>query len=735
MFPIERCIEDQLREIGGTLPTLIFPEARDPRVIEAASGLIQYAKVVLVAGRDEVEQAIDRSDLDLRVGRRRFLQSVAFARPADEPELCERFADELARKSEGRSWRMDRATARERVEEPVYFAILAVRLGYADAVLGGLNYSSRDFFQPCLRLLERDGTVYEMGLFALPDSHGAGYFHENLVMFADVALNPEPDPERLADIAVGACVTMRNLIPVSMLPSVNGALLSYSTRGSGKGASVDRVRRAESLINARLQDLCRRDPVYETIHIAAELQVSCALSEDAARTKLGPAAYDNPAVGHSNVLIAPSLDTGNLLYHIYATRFPAARTVLVIGGMRNQALDFSRGSSANDVILGAKALLLRTFRSERYVHTPDDRFFPRYSILTINPTNTYTEAGLWAGRELVARERLVHEPDRLAPDPADQREMRREAVESFLAGRGVEPRELEAAVGRGGLLLPVESGTYRVDDQMVAHLLAGRCGKHVANLGAVLARDVIGDDRDAAFVIDPAVVDELDETSRITGLSESQQEATWHALVQKSVAKRFAVEHGREYEELNLIVVHLGLGISVGAHRRGRCVKVRNSLYDGPMGLERAGTLPGMDLIDLCFSGRSREEVVRILTQEGGIFSYLGTKDFAEVERRIEAGDERADLVFRAMVEQIAAEIASLFPKFEGEPLDRLILTGPLTSSERMVERLREVLRALPAEPAVYPGDLELESLRDGALRVLRGIEEVRDYEPLRDRL
>jgi butyrate kinase len=734
VFDIEKCIDDQLRDFTDRpLPTLIFPEADDPRVIEAASGLLQYAKVVLPASREDVERLIEGRGVPLGVSRRRFLQSVAFVPPASRPALCDEFAAELVTRSRGRSWEVDPGAARRLVEEPIHFSILAVRLGCADAVLGGLTHSSHDFFQPCLRILERDGTVYEMSLFALPDSHESGFFEKNLVMFADVALNPVPDAERLADIAVGACLTMRNLIPEEVLPEVNGAILSYSTRGSGQGPSVDRIRQAEPLIAERLARLGEGNPAGRAIHIATELQVSCAISRQAALTKLGPAADDNPAIGKSNVLIAPTLDTGNLLHHIYATRFPDARSVLVIGGLRNRALDFSRGSSAADVILGAKALLLRLHRSGRYTVTPRDLFHPRFPVLAINPTNAETEVGLWRGRLPVARERLAHQG--LSADPAGQREVRRAAVLDFLARHGVAPSELAAIVGRGGLLLPVESGVCRVDDGMVEHLLEGRSGRHVANLGAVLARDVGGPDHPNVFIVDPAVVDELDETARITGWSGSQQEAAWHALVQKSAAKRFALEHGREYEDLNLIVAHLGLGTSVGAHRKGRCVKVKNSLFDGPMALERAGTLPGMDLIELCFSGRSRDDVVAELTQRGGIFSYFGTKDLAEVERRSDAGDARAALVFEALAEQTAAEIASLVPKFLGEPVDRVILTGVLAESARLMARIGQLLAALPLGITIFPGDLELVSLRDGALHALRGIEPARDYVPLRDRL
>ena len=176
--------------------------------------------------------------------------------------------------------------ASRRIREPVYFSIMAVREGYADAVLGGVAHASRDFFVPCLRILEKEGTVYEMCLFALPADHPAGIFEQNVVMFADVALNPVPSAEALADIAVGACRTFRDLVPASALPEINGALLSYSTRGSGQGPSVERIREAEPLIQRKLADLQAKHPEYASVNIVSEMQISVALSESAAHSKL-----------------------------------------------------------------------------------------------------------------------------------------------------------------------------------------------------------------------------------------------------------------------------------------------------------------------------------------------------------------------------------------------------------------------------------------------------------------
>lgn len=734
MFDLEGILRKQLRDLQSARQTLIFPEGDDPRVMGAASRLVKFANIVLVGSRRTAERLVERQEAELECSRQRFFTMVKWVDPSHEP-IADLLAERLAEVSRGKHWEVSLARAAELVRDPVYFSIMTVREGYADAVLGGLTHASRDFFLPCLRILEKQGTVYEMGLFALPDEHPQGIFDQNLVMFTDVALNPVPTPEALADIAVGACRTFRDLIPVEALPEVNGALLSYSTRGSGQGPSVERIRQAEPLIEKRLTELGEANPLYRSINIVTEMQISVAISEHAARTKLGADYQTLAGAGRANVLIVPTLDVGNLLYHIYSTRFPDARSILVIGGLQDQALDFSRSSTAAEVARGAKALLLRRLKSDRYARTPKDLWFPRYRILTINPGSTSTKVALFEGQELIARKDITHSREELDAHPRvmDQLPLRRQTVASFLEENLLAPSDLHAIVGRGGLLLPIESGTFRVDDLVKAHLEQGISGDHPSNLGGLIARELAEPVGLPAFIVDPPVVDELDETSRITGLAESTQEAAWHALSQKAAAKHFAESRNREYEDLNLIVAHLGGGISVGSHRKGRCVKVKNALYDGPMSPNRAGSLPGGDLIELAYSGLSREDLVTKLVGHGGLLSYLGTDDLRQVCDRIEQGDPQARLVFDAMCEQIAAEIASHVPKFGGARVDRIVLTGGMCHAPRLREVLRLLLKPLGIKITIYPGEREMEALRDGALRVLRGMESPRDYKPLRD--
>ena len=734
MYDLHRTLDMQLRAIPKPRPTLIMPEADDIRTIEAAERLTKFANVVLLTTEQELVTLVQGSDLEARIRGtvERLVKKVKCVDIDAERALIDEFARVFVTLGEGKKWGVDLAKAREKVRDPVHFAALATRLGYADMVVGGLTHASRDFFRPCLRLLERQEIVYEMGLFALPDSHPSGIYENNLVMFADVALNPLPTPEGLARIAVGACKTMRDTVPLEDLPYVNGALLSYSTRGSGEGQSVQRVRSAAEMIPDMLETLARENPIYETIRITAELQISVAVSQTAARSKLGPKLKGLPGAGQANVLIAPNLDVGNLLYHIYHTRYQDGQQLLIIGGIHNRALDFSRSSTADEVVLGAKGLILRFLKSRNYQLTPRDHFFPRHRILTINPGSTSTKVALFEGASRVFEKSERHDEDSLQRHETvtGQLPLRLGVVRKVLEEQAVEEGSLDAVVGRGGLMRPLESGTYLVGEAMLKELESGESGEHPANLGAPMAKALTEEFGGQAFVVDPPVVDELDEVSRITGLPGVRRRAAWHALNQKAVAKRFADERGFEYEQLNLIVAHLGGGISVGAHRRGKVVFVKDALYDGPMTPNRAGTLPGRDLIELCFSGLEKREITAMLLTQSGLAAHQGTTDLLEVLRRIEEGDEEATLVFEAMAQQVAMEIASLIPKFLGDEVERIIITGGMAKSEKLVGRLLELLARVGVQVSVMPGEDELEALRDGARRVLFGYEKAREYRP-----
>ena len=732
MIHLMPLLEQQIRAIHKPRPTLIFAEGCEPRVLAAASRLTGVANVVLVGSQEEARRVIVEQQVPLRGSLRRFLASARFVLPAEEPALCEEFHEAFWELSQGSRWAVPYERAAELVREPVMFSCMAVHQGYADCVLGGVVHASRDFFRPALRLLHTERKAFSLALFSLPDEHPQEIYKQNIVVFADVAINVDPDPETLAQIAVGSCKIVRDLIPVEVLPHIHGALLSYSTRGSASGPSVDRIRAAGERIKPMLAALAAEDQLYSSIHIEAELQISCAISMAAAQSKLRDALADpDSPVGRANVLILPSLDAGNLMYHLYATRYPHADKILMVGNMGARVLDYSRSSTAQDVALGAAAACLRIKRKAAWSGTPKDRFFPAYQILTVNPGSTSTRIGAYRGRRTLLDREIHHPAAEIAACGSlhGQLELRRRMLEQTLAEAGLVLEAFDAFVGRGGLVRPLVSGTYRVNQAMLDDLASGRFGEHASNLGAAIAFALAAPRGKPAFIVDPVVTDELDEVARLTGLVEYQRRAVWHALSQKAAAKRFADEHLVDYEDLNLIVAHLGGGITVGCHRRGRVIEVTNGLDEGPMTPERAGALPSVALIDLCLHhGHSAAGIQRHLVGRGGLVSHLGTNDLREVERRVEQADGYAALVHEKLAQDIARSIAGSLPRFEGGPVDGIILTGGLARSERLVARLKALLAQVPAAVTVYPGALEGEALRDGALRVLRGQEVALEY-------
>jgi butyrate kinase len=354
-----------------------------------------------------------------------------------------------------------------------------------------------------------------------------------------------------------------------------------------------------------------------------------------------------------------------------------------------------------------------------------------YRILTINPGSTSTKFGVFAGSQAVLVRSLRHsevEMARFRGRPIlDQEEFRHEAVERELVAAGENPSGFNAVAGRGGLLDPVRSGTYRVNQKMLDHLREARRGEHASNLGAVLARAVAARAGVDAFIVDPVSVEEWPEPARLSGLALIERQCLSHALNTKAVAKRYAREVGRSYQQLRLIVAHLGSGISITAHEGGRMIDVANGVSEGPFSAERTGTLPAIELMHLCFSGKyTHQQMEDLLWRGSGFYSYLGTKDLSEVEKRIANGDDRAALVFNAMGYQIAKEIGALATVLQGR-VDALLITGGMAHSARLVEAVKAAVGWI-APLSVYPGEDELQALAEGVLRVLCGEEPALEY-------
>lgn len=353
-----------------------------------------------------------------------------------------------------------------------------------------------------------------------------------------------------------------------------------------------------------------------------------------------------------------------------------------------------------------------------------------FRILAVNPGSTSTKAAVYENEEMIVEEVIRHDKGDLAGYPSiiDQKEMRCSVVLDALNKRGMEIGSLSATVGRGGLIEPIDSGTYRINDRMLRDLINSSAAVHASALGGIIAEEIGRMAGIPSYVVDPIVVDELDQYAKLTGLPGVERRSVFHALNQKAIARRCAAEMGAVYENGRYIVAHMGGGITVGAHRYGRVIDVNDALSgEGPFTPERTGGIPALPLVRLCFSGAYTEkELVDIVTKGGGMTAYLGTNDLRKCEKLIKEGDEYAALVLESMAYQVSKEIGAMTAALEGR-VDAIILTGGLAYSNRFTGAIKQRV-GLIAPVKVYPGEDELRALAEGALRVLRGQEKALEY-------
>ena len=353
-----------------------------------------------------------------------------------------------------------------------------------------------------------------------------------------------------------------------------------------------------------------------------------------------------------------------------------------------------------------------------------------YTILVINPGSTSTKVGVYEDEQKVFEETLRHSTEEIAKYDSiiDQKDLRKKVILDMLKNKNYDVNAFDIVVGRGGLLKPIPGGTYKVTDALIEDLKIGKQGQHASNLGGILAKE-IGEEVDAAaYIVDPVVVDELEPIARYSGMPELPRRSIFHALNQKAVAKRYAKEIDKPYKDLSLIVIHLGGGVSVAAHRGGKVIDVNNILDgEGAFSPERAGTVPVGDLIKLCFSGKYTEsEIYKKICGNGGFNGYMGTNNFLDLVKMKEEGNEDAANLIDAFIYQIAKDAGAMSAVLSGK-VDRIICTGGIAYSEYVVNALKERLGYI-ADFTVYPGEDELLALAQGGLRVTTGEERVMEY-------
>lgn len=352
-------------------------------------------------------------------------------------------------------------------------------------------------------------------------------------------------------------------------------------------------------------------------------------------------------------------------------------------------------------------------------------------ILAINPGSTSTKFALFEEEKMVFEKTLRHSADDLAgfSKITDQFHFRKNLIMKELSERKIHSNHIAAVVGRGGLVRPIESGIYEVNNKMKDDLRQGIMGEHASNLGGLIANDIASSLPSAkAYIVDPVVVDELEPVARISGHPAIERKSIFHALNQKAVARKYAASVNRRYDEMNLVVAHMGGGISVGAHKKGRVVDVNNALNgDGPFSPERSGGLPSGQLVDLCFKGKySYQELKNMLTGKGGIVAYLGTNNFIEVCKKADDGDSKAILIRDAIAYQVAKEIGAMAAVLEGK-VDAVILTGGLAFQKPHVERIRKMIGFI-SQVVDFPGEDEIGALAFNGLLALDGKIEIKTY-------
>ena len=355
-----------------------------------------------------------------------------------------------------------------------------------------------------------------------------------------------------------------------------------------------------------------------------------------------------------------------------------------------------------------------------------------YKLLIINPGSTSTKVAVFHDKEQVFKKNIKHSVDEIAKFDriSDQFSYRKDVILNELKNEGIDLSGLSAVVGRGGLLHPLTSGVYEVNETMIKDLTAATYGEHACNLGGLIANDIAKEYGVKAYIADPVVVDEMEDVARYSGHPLFPRISIFHALNQKMIARQHAETVGKKYEDLNLIGVHLGGGISVGAHKKGRVVDVNNALNgDGPFTPERSGALPSGPLMKACFSGKyTKKDIDLMLKGQGGFVAYLGTNDALEVENAVKAGNKEWEKVYRAMAYQIAKEIGGLAASALDMNVDGIFITGGMAYDSTFCGIIKEHVEKI-APVYVYPGEDEMKALALNGLRVLTGEEMPKVYQ------
>lgn len=350
-------------------------------------------------------------------------------------------------------------------------------------------------------------------------------------------------------------------------------------------------------------------------------------------------------------------------------------------------------------------------------------------ILVINPGSTSTKVALFEDENKIAEENVIHDSAKLSSfaKTADQAPYRHDAIMEFMTKHGWKETDLDCVVGRGGPVRPIPAGTYKVNEKLLTDLIEAKRADHPSNLGGIIADKISKANSIPAYIVDPVSVDEFPDLARVAGMAECERASLGHALNIRAVSRKAAEDMGKTLEDCNFIVAHMGGGISVAPVQGGKIIDFNNANEGGPFSPERSGGLPLASLAELCFTGKYTENDIKVMTtKKGGLLAYLGTNDVREVLARIEQGDKKAEATFEAMITQICMEIGEMSASLKGK-VDRIVLTGSIAYSPVVTGKLEAMTKWI-APLVIFGGQMEMEALALGGLRVLRGTEQAKEY-------
>ncbi len=681
--------------------------------------------------------------------------------------------------------RFTKEQAKKALYDPLNLGLMMTKRGYADAEVGGYETSTAEHSRRGLYIVNKDPrqdnivcsiTIEFTKPHRVEDQHEGVLREQNFLTIVDPAMGRpsieytfisgvpllksllqagqisqeayQENINKLLDektkyiqLKVDQAIAALRMHKILTGEAAIGAFITHSTAGSDELSPYIRFLR-EEVIPAIVQGLTKRKVddamLKDAEFVADECQVEAAADPRIARKKAGKTLH----AGYANVHICASVVSANQHYKTFLA-YDDILSTICWSGFKKPIFDLSRSSPVRDIVYSA---MMAAILAQDCQELPDKEMWYQkanevhqsihsYRVLAINPGSTSTKVALFHNHKQIFSVNIDHSKDtKPAPPISDYdktTDFRMEAVLATLQKQNCDLKQISCVMGRGGLLdsLP-KGGVYEINELMLEHLRSAKNGVHASNFGAALAKRLANQIGCPAYIADPVVVDEQSMSAKITGIKGVYRKACWHALNQKYVAQKWAEEHKKSYHSTNIIVIHLGGGLSVGAHRHGQVVDVNNALDgDGVFAINRAGSITPVKTVEL-LEKYGKEKLYELITRQGGFAMLLGTQEFPKIIAAAKSGDHEASNCYNAFVYQLSKQICSLIPAFYPDEVDQVIFTGGMAHNKVFIE---DILNYLPKQMAqrytVYPGEFEMEALAYNGLKILRGLEKAKQYQ------